>query len=133
MILTRVFFTPKETSTFFPVSCSIRCSPRVNIYIYIYVGAGWGESVLNLLLPRVAIVSVMSCCFNSITRVSFSSACTGFPGRTCTIQEEGVGSVEFVGPGGETLPDESTISGVAWHGGFDIKLDGKQVSRDGLD
>lgn len=37
-------------------------------------------------------------------------------------------SVEFVGPGDKPLPDESTISDVAWHGGFDLKLDGKQVS-----
>ena len=44
------------------------------------------------------------------------------------IQEEGVSSVEFVGPDGEPLPDESTISGLAWHGGFGIQLNGKQVS-----
>lgn len=44
------------------------------------------------------------------------------------IQEEGVSSVEFVGPEGEPLPDENTISGLAWHGGFGIQLNGKQVS-----
>lgn len=44
------------------------------------------------------------------------------------VQEEGVSSVEFVGPEGEPLPDESTISGLAWHGGFGIQLNGKQVS-----
>lgn len=36
--------------------------------------------------------------------------------------------MEFMGSDGKPLPDESTISGVAWHGGFDIKLDEKQVN-----
>ncbi|CAM9710798.1 unnamed protein product [Ectocarpus sp. 12 AP-2014] len=42
------------------------------------------------------------------------------------IQEEGVSSVEFTGPNGEPLPDDSSVGDAAWHGGFDMTLDGKQ-------
>lgn len=44
------------------------------------------------------------------------------------FQEEGVSTVEFVGPDGQPLPDESTVGDAAWHGGFEMNLDGKQVS-----
>ncbi|CAM9304104.1 unnamed protein product [Pylaiella littoralis] len=42
------------------------------------------------------------------------------------IQEEGVSNVEFTGPGGEPLPDDSSVGDAAWHGGFDMTLDGNQ-------
>lgn len=42
-------------------------------------------------------------------------------------QEEGVSNVEFTGPGGEPLPDDSSVGDAAWHGGFDMTLDGNQV------
>lgn len=42
-------------------------------------------------------------------------------------QEEGVSSVEFTGPDGEPLSDDSSVGDAAWHGGFDMTLDGKQV------
>ncbi|CAB1114232.1 unnamed protein product [Ectocarpus sp. CCAP 1310/34] len=42
------------------------------------------------------------------------------------IQEEGVSSVEFTGPNGKPLPDDSSVGDAAWHGGFDMTLDGKQ-------
>lgn len=35
--------------------------------------------------------------------------------------------VEFSGPNGEQLPDESTVGDAAWYGGFDMALDGKHV------
>lgn len=46
---------------------------------------------------------------------------------TLSKQEEGVSTVEFVGPNGEPLPDDSTVGDAAWHGGFDMTLDGKHV------
>ncbi|CAM9381088.1 unnamed protein product, partial [Laminaria digitata] len=42
-----------------------------------------------------------------------------------SIREEGVSKVEFSGPNGEQLPDESTVGDAAWYGGFDMALDGK--------
>lgn len=38
-------------------------------------------------------------------------------------------SVEFTGPNGEPLLDDSSVGDAAWHGGFDMTLDGKQVRR----
>lgn len=35
--------------------------------------------------------------------------------------------VEFTGPGGEPFPDDSSVGDAAWHGGFNMTLDGKQV------
>lgn len=48
---------------------------------------------------------------------------------TCLVhhQEEGVSKVEFVGPNGKVLPADSTVGDAAWHGGFDMTLDGKHV------
>ncbi|CAM9547048.1 unnamed protein product, partial [Hapterophycus canaliculatus] len=43
-----------------------------------------------------------------------------------SIQEEGVSSVEFTGPNGDPLPDDSSVRDAAWHGGFDMTLDGTQ-------
>lgn len=44
-------------------------------------------------------------------------------------QEEGVSTVEFTGPSGDPLPDESSVGDAAWHGGFDMTLDGKEVKK----
>ena len=42
-------------------------------------------------------------------------------------QEEGVSDVDFTGPDGEPLPDESSVGDAAWHGGFDMTVGGKLV------
>lgn len=36
--------------------------------------------------------------------------------------------VEFTGPDGDPLPDDSSVGDAAWHGGFDMTLDGTQVN-----
>ncbi len=36
--------------------------------------------------------------------------------------------VVFTGPDGQPLPDDSSVGDAAWHGGFDMTLDGKLVS-----
>lgn len=35
--------------------------------------------------------------------------------------------MEFSGPNGEKLPDESTVGDAAWYGGFEMILDRKHV------
>eukprot|EP00752_Nemacystus_decipiens_P011035 g9804.t1 len=42
-----------------------------------------------------------------------------------SIQEEGVSDVEFTGPDGEPFPNDSSVGDAAWHGGFDMTLNGK--------
>lgn len=35
--------------------------------------------------------------------------------------------VEFTGPDGEPFPSDSSVGDAAWHGGFDMTLNGKVV------
>lgn len=37
--------------------------------------------------------------------------------------------VEFTGPDGEPFPNDSSVGDAAWHGGFDMTLNGKVVRR----
>lgn len=35
--------------------------------------------------------------------------------------------VEFTGPDGEAFPNDSSVGDAAWHGGFDMTVNGKVV------
>ena len=37
--------------------------------------------------------------------------------------------VEFTGPDGQPFPNESSVGDAAWHGGFDMTLNGKVVRK----
>lgn len=36
-------------------------------------------------------------------------------------------AVEFTGPDGEPFPNDSSVGDAAWHGGFDMSLNGQLV------